>query len=271
MPALRQPAPSSFALLLFALVATTGCADQEESDDDDSSVSWTAGDSGPASASGAISAGSGDEDEPEQCREDGTWCSGEDDCCAGLHCIGGSCGACTGEFPEFCPASGDVPASCWTEGAQCATTTNCDGDLIACSFDILHVDCSTKSCECADPAFPDFCPPLGDVPASCWSEGVACGTVVDCGGDLHACSSSDYVYDCDSQTCVPTGGATSASGGDDSSGCIYDSECDYDEICRYGQCEMAECTHNSDCYGDCERCTDNMCITCVVGPYGCTC
>ena len=260
-------------LVKFALVAATACGDREESDDG-SAESWTAGSasgSGLGSASGASSDDSSDDPEPDACREDGTSCSAEDECCDGLHCVGGSCGACTGEYPVFCPESGEIPASCWSDGTDCATATDCNGNFLSCDYSVLQVDCSTKTCECPDPDFPDFCPPLGDVPANCWSAGVACGTVVDCAGEHHGCLSSDYIFDCDSGTCVSTGGASSASGGDDSSGCSYDSECGYDEICRYGQCETPECTHDSDCHGDCDRCSDNMCHVCVVGPYGCTC
>ena len=52
--------------------------------------------------------------------------------------------------------------------------------------------------------------------------------------------------------------------------CNSNSDCGYKQICTVGTCSDVECTNNSQCSG-CRRCSDNSCVSCGSGPYGCYC
>lgn len=71
---------------------------------------------------------------------------------------GSSGNSCTNpSYPVLCPATGSVPASCWSSGTVCSTVADCNGTYKACSSTNEHVDCNTKTCvrTCASDEFQD--------------------------------------------------------------------------------------------------------------------
>lgn len=54
---------------------------------------------------------------------------------------------------------------------------------------------------CTDPDFPTYCPGQHGVPASCWTEGTDCSTIVECPNDTGACNKG-YAVDCTEYACV---------------------------------------------------------------------
>jgi len=52
--------------------------------------------------------------------------------------------------------------------------------------------------------------------------------------------------------------------------CNSNSDCGYKQKCKSGICKTVQCTTSSHCSG-CRRCSDNRCVSCGKGPYGCYC
>lgn len=52
--------------------------------------------------------------------------------------------------------------------------------------------------------------------------------------------------------------------------CSSDSSCGYKQKCIGSVCQSVACTNNAHCSG-CRRCSNNECVSCGSGPYGCYC
>ena len=50
------------------------------------------------------------------------------------------------DYPQYCPARGDIRPSCWTLGTACSTIADCDGEYVACLSASERVDCSNRTC-----------------------------------------------------------------------------------------------------------------------------
>ncbi|MGZ3418109.1 MAG: hypothetical protein ACXVEE_09615 [Polyangiales bacterium] len=198
---------------------------------------------------------------PEACWSAGTVCSTTTQCTDGtLHsclspvvkydCTTKACACPDPKYPNYCKAHDGVPEGCWPSTTACSTTTKCsDGTQHACRSSSFTYDCTTSTCKCADPKYPVYCPALGDVPANCWSTGTLCGSVANCSGTYHSCTSSGYHYDCTKSTCVAdstggTGGSTSC----DPASCKSFSNCvpGYGCMTCYQWCDGSVC-HDGGC------------------------
>lgn len=112
---------------------------------------------------------------------------------------------------SYCAKKAAPPPTSENTATACSNGKDDDGDGFADCDDkgcCGVVDCSAKPTTycgggaCKDPKFPVFCPPRGDVAASCWTAGTICSTVTSCGGVYKACSTAGSVVDCAASTCV---------------------------------------------------------------------
>ncbi len=117
--------------------------------------------------------------------------------------LGRTCTSST-PYPVFCPAANGVPATCWTAGTNCNSTTSCSGVYRSClgQAPSEYFDCSSNMCLPCSGSFPVGCPARGSVPATCWPANTVCSTVADCGaGDYESCTDSSLIVDCTTLTC----------------------------------------------------------------------
>lgn len=86
----------------------------------------------------------------------------------------------------------DDGPTCTADGKACAASSECCAGSYC-------IDGRCGKCDW-DPKYPQFCPQLG---GACWSAGIACSTVTDCGADgLWGCFESFLRYDCSTKECV---------------------------------------------------------------------
>jgi hypothetical protein len=179
------------------------------------------------------------------CTASGGTCTDSSQCCAGLDCLGGTCGTCTDpSYPQYCPELGGV---CAGSMAACSTLTQCpDGHDYYCNSSALSVDCNSNHCVCPTD-YPVYCPPTGPDEGTCWATGADCTTVTDCGGTPYACFSGEH-YDCSTSKCYCDSGLSYCAGV--SNACIsLQSDvnncgscghvCPGGEVCSGGSCQVA--------------------------------
>jgi hypothetical protein len=118
-------------------------------------------------------------------------------------------------YPKECPARGDVPAICWSEGTDCSTVTKCGMEFRSCNSSDFRFDCASMTCvsstagdggavaACSGNAYPVACPAKDDVPALCWSPGTICSTLTRCGNEFKSCQAAGYHFSCTTWMCVP--------------------------------------------------------------------
>jgi hypothetical protein len=117
----------------------------------------------------------------------------------------------------------DCGGSCWSEGVDCSSVVDCDGDLVACSLaqsaEGRVVDCEYHACvatpaSCAgDAEYPQFCPARHGVFPSCWAQDIECATIVRCAdGQNLGCYDPGTAVDCAAIACLApvTGEASDA-------------------------------------------------------------
>ncbi len=114
------------------------------------------------------------------------------------------------QSPTWDGSPGEAMA-CSTAGV-CPAGYICGGTSTAGAADVCY-DLTQTGCEATDLY---YCP----VTTTCWSEQVACSTVVDCGdGAASACASEDYAVDCsDSDNCTSNGSGGGNDGGSGKAG-----------------------------------------------------
>jgi hypothetical protein len=127
--------------------------------------------------------------------------------------------ACSGDYPQSCPAMGEFGPGCWAARIDCSTRKICGSQSRACTMG-RTVDCRYRADYCVfpgevcrDPMFPVSCPAMGDVGPKCFGRepgdpAIDCNGRVVCEGERSATYCFvGYRVDCtkpdDESRCVP--------------------------------------------------------------------
>jgi hypothetical protein len=106
------------------------------------------------------------------------------------------------EYPQYCPARGQLGAQCWGGGTDCGSIVSCAGRPRGCEAGYTF-DCAQDKCvsRCTDPASPQYCPARAGVEELCIPAENDCATTVKCAARFGSCPSSDQQYDCAANRC----------------------------------------------------------------------
>jgi hypothetical protein len=160
---------------------------------------------------------------------------------------------------------------CSADGT-CPTGSLCGGSSTAGGVDVCY-DETEAGCDASDVY---YCPGSN----TCWSEKVACSTVIDCeDGSVSACASEGYTASCSSSVSCTLNGSSGSDGGSGEVGTSVDvcspSSTDTDcDTCMEQSCcaEMTACSNQTSCVNllncllDCSS-TDTACATSCESTY----
>jgi hypothetical protein len=160
---------------------------------------------------------------------------------------------------------------CSADGT-CPTGSLCGGSSTAGGADVCY-DKTQVGCDSSNVY---YCPGSN----TCWSDKVACSTVIECaGGSVSACASEGYTASCSSSVACALNGSGGSDGGSGEAGtsvglCIpssSDTDCD---TCMEQSCcaELTACSNQTscvkllDCLSGCSS-TDTACATSCESSY----
>jgi hypothetical protein len=160
---------------------------------------------------------------------------------------------------------------CSADGT-CPTGSLCGASSTAGGADVCYDD-TEAGCDSSDVY---YCPGS----STCWSDKVACSTVIECeGGSVSACASEGYTASCTSSVTCTLNGSSGSDGGSGEAGTSAgvcspsstDTDCD---ACIEQSCcaELTACSKQTscvkllDCLSDCSS-TDTTCATSCESSY----
>src|SRR5215471_221997 len=97
-------------------------------------------------------------------------------------------------------------ASAASDASDASTGGNADGGTVSMHPDAITSmpasDGGADGGACSNPLYPVPCPATdGGVAAGCWSSGIDCSSIRNCGGTAHGCPAG-YVFDCTANHCA---------------------------------------------------------------------